>query len=132
MANVQNHADRFPAGVWKVELLETADWTRRCGRFDDFRGNVEFQLSAGGFVERFERLARDGGVDGVVRLVLVVVHNHRNVMRMMASRDGVNLDIIRGMGTKNLLMWAIRSYDHGNTILDDSRFLSSNVGNGVS
>ena len=130
MANVQNHADRFPAGVWKVELLETADWTRRCGRFDDFRGNVEFP--AGGFVERFERLARDGGVDGVVRLVLVVVHNHGNVMRMMASRDGVNLDIIRGMCTKNLLMWAIRSYNHGNTILDDPRFLSSNVGNGVS
>lgn len=93
MTHVQNHANRLAARVPKVEFLETADRAARRRRLDDIRG--DFELSAGGFVERFERLARDCRVDNVVGLVLVVLYDDRNVERVMASSDGVDLDSMR-------------------------------------
>ena len=91
MTHVQNHANRLAARVPKVESLETADRAARRRRLDYIRGDFEF--SAGGFVERFERLARDCRVDNVVGLVLVVLDDDRNVERVMASSDGVDLHI---------------------------------------
>ena len=119
VAHVENHVDLLSAAVGEVKLLEAADRPSLRRVLDGLR----LHLEVGVIIQRAKRDLGDLGVDVIVALVLVIVHRHGHVQRVVAASNVVDLHMI-ATTQSDLLVRTVGTHNDGLSVLDDARLLA--------